>query len=470
VLSVRRAEEPCLSHFVAAILLALSVEGVPERRANAAGSARAFPLGLLSRQALAKRARSVRQRATKPSAGRRRVLIIDENNQVPRDPRVWRESLALAAAGYHVSVICPMDAGDPPVEHLQGVALYRYPPAPASSGTIGFLYEFAYSWVRTLLLSLRVLRREGFDLIQACNPPDTYFAIAWLYRPFRKRFVYDQHDLAPETYQARFEQPSRVLLWGLRFLERLTYRTAERVIATNDSYREVALTRGGKAPEDVVVVRTAPDPERMRRGPSRPELRNGRRYVCCYLGTMGPQDGVDLAVQAAHALVHEIGRHDCSFALLGTGDSYDQVRTLVQDLGLEDYVTMPGYVMGDELAAYLSTADLGLCPEPRNPLNDVSTMIKTMEYMAFELPVVAFDLKETRFSAGDAAVYATPNEVGEFAAAIAGLLDDPERRATMGRWGRRRVEETLAWPLQVPTYVGVFDQLSGLAAGAAKRR
>jgi glycosyltransferase involved in cell wall biosynthesis len=389
-----------------------------------------------------------------------RVLIIVENVPVLRDRRVWQESLSLVAAGYRVSVICPKADGDPPVEYLQGVAIYRYPPAKGASGTMGYLNEFAYSWVRTLMLSLKVLRREGFDIIQACNPPDTFFAIAWLYKPLKKRFVYDQHDLAGEIYEARFDQPSRALLWGLRLLERLSYRTADRVIVTNESYREVALTRGGKAPEDVVVVRNGPDPQRMRRGPSRPELRNGRRYLCCYLGIMGPQDGVDLVVRAADMLVHEMGRHDCSFALLGDGDCYQEIRELVHELGLEDYITMPGFLGDNDLRAYLSTADLGLCPEPRNPLNEVSTIVKAMEYMAFELPLVAFDLKETRISAGDAAVYVTPNKVKDFAAAIPALLDDTDRRATMGRFGRRRVEEVLAWPLQAPAYVGVFDQLT----------
>jgi glycosyltransferase involved in cell wall biosynthesis len=398
------------------------------------------------------------EQAVEPRAPR--VLIVVENVPVLRDRRVWQECLALVAAGYRVSVISPMGAGEPRVEYLEGVALYRYPPAPEASGTIGFFYEFAYSWVQTLLLSVKVIRREGFDVIQACNPPDTFFALAWLYKPLKKRFVYDQHDLAPETYESRFDQPSRALLWGLRLLERLTYRTADRVIATNASYREVALTRGGKAPEDVVVVRNGPDPRRMRRGPTRPELRNGRRHLCCYLGMMGPQDGVDLLVRTADVLVHEMGRQDCSFALLGEGDSYQQVRKLVDELDLEDYVTMPGFVVDDELSAFLSTADLGLCPEPRNPLNEVSTLVKVMEYMAFELPVVAFDLKETRLSADGAAVYVTPNETKEFAAAIAALLDDPDRRAAMGRAGRRRVEEVLGWPHQAPRYVALFDQLT----------
>ena len=402
------------------------------------------------------------EQVSKPRA--KGVLIVVENVPVLRDRRVWQECRALVAAGYGVSVICPMAAGDPTVEYREGVAIYRYPPAPEASGTVGFLYEFAYSWVRTLLLSWRVLRREGFDVLQACNPPDTFFPIAWLYRPMGKRFVYDQHDLAPETYQSRFDRPSRALLWGLCLLERLTYRTADRVIATNASYREVALTRGGKAPEDVVVVRNGPDPQRMRRGPSRPELRNGRPHLCCYLGMMGPQDGVDLLVRAVDVLVHDLGRRDCSFVLLGDGDSNQQVRELVRELGLEDYVTMPGFVADDELSAYLSTADVGLCPEPRNPLNEVSTLVKVMEYMAFGLPVVAFDLKETRFSAGEAAVYVTPNEVKEFALAIAGLLDDADRRGAMARAGRRRVEEVLAWPLQAPVYVAVFDQLTGAAA------
>jgi glycosyltransferase involved in cell wall biosynthesis len=393
-------------------------------------------------------------------ATRPRVLIVVENVPVLIDRRVLQECRALVEAGYHVSVICPMASGEPRVEYREGVAIYRYPPPPEASGTVGFLYEFAYSWVRTLLLSWKVLRREGFDVIQACNPPDTFFAMAWLYRPLGKRFVYDQHDLAPETYESRFDRPSRALLWGLRLLERLTYRTADRVIATNDSYREVALTRGGQAPEDVVVVRNGPDPHRMRRGPSRPELRNGRRHLCCYLGMMGPQDGVDLVVRAVDVLVHQLGRRDCSFALLGDGDAHQQVRELVRELDLEDYITMPGFVADDELTAYLSTAELGLCPEPRNPLNEVSTLVKVMEYMAFGLPVVAFDLKETRFSAGDAAVYVRPNQVKEFAATIAALLDDPGRRAAMAQVGRRRVEEVLAWPHQAPVYVAVFDQLT----------
>jgi glycosyltransferase involved in cell wall biosynthesis len=390
-----------------------------------------------------------------------RILIIVENVPVLRDRRVWRECLALVADGYHVSVICPALAGEPPVEYRQGIAIYRYPSPPDASSPVGFVYEFAYSWVRTLLLGLKVLRREGFDVIQACNPPDTYFAFAWLFKPLGKRFVYDQHDLAPETYEARFERPSRAISWALRLLERLTYRTADRVIVTNDSYRNVALTRGGKAPEDVTVVRNGPDPEEMRRGSSRPELRNGRRYLCCYAGLMAPQDGVDLVVRATDMLVHEMDRHDCSFVLLGEGVSYEPVRALVHELGLEQYVTMPGFVGDEELAAYLSTADLGLCPEPRNQFNEVSTMVKVMEYMAFELPMVAFDLKETRFSAGDAAVYVVPNEVKQFATAIAALLDEPDRRTAMGHAGRRRVEETLAWHRQVPAYVRVFDELTG---------
>ena len=400
----------------------------------------------------------------------RRVLIIDENEQVPRDRRVWLECLALAAAGYQVAVICPMFDEDPPVEHLDGVTFYRYPPPPPASDVRGFVYEYAYSWVRTLLLTFKVMRREGFDVLQACNPPDTYFAIAWLYKLLGKPFVYDHHDLAPETYQARFDRTSRALLWGLRLLERLTFGTADRVIATNDSYREVALTRGAKSAQDVVVVRSGPDPEQMRPRSPRPGLRNGRRHLCCYLGIMGPQDGVDLAVRAADVLVHEMGREDCSFALLGSGDSYDEVLALVHELGLDDYIVMPGFVLDDDLVAYLSTADVGLCPEPLNALNEVSTMVKTMEYMAFELPVVAFDLKETRFTAGEAAVYVTPNRVKEFAAAVADLLDDPERRAAMGRVGRRRVETLFAWPLQARTYVEVFDQLTGraIAPGTSK--
>jgi len=388
-----------------------------------------------------------------------RVLIIVQNLSVPSDRRVWLECRALVGAGREVSVICPMGKGDGAYEHLEGVHIYRYPPPPPTKSTASFVYEFLYCWLRTLWLALRIRRRHGFDVIQACNPPDTFFALAWLFKPFGARFVFDQHDLCPEVYESRFEEPSRPILRALRLLERLTYLTADEVISTNESYREVALRRGHKAPEHVTVVRTGPDTSVLEAGPPEPSLRRGRAHLCCYLGVMGPQDGVDLAIRAAHCYVRTLGREDCTFVMMGGGDSYHDLVELVGELGMEDYVFLPGRVSDADLFAHLSTADLGLSSDPLNPLNDVSTMNKTMEYMAFGLPVVAFDLKETKVSAGDAARYVPPNDVEAYAGAIAELLDDPPRRAAMGRAGRERAETVLDWSRQAPAYLDVYRRV-----------
>jgi glycosyltransferase involved in cell wall biosynthesis len=392
---------------------------------------------------------------------RPRVLIVVQNLPVPSDRRVWLECRALTAAGHEVSVICPKAPGDPTYEVLEGVHLYKYAPPPVTDSVASFVFEFAYCWLRTALLSLRALRRPGFDVLQTCNPPDTYFALAALYRPFGKRFVFDQHDLCPETYQSRFDEPSPMLLRLLQAFERWTYRLADHVIATNDSYRAVAMGRGGVPPDRVTVVRTGPDDTTMRPGVPDPELRRGRAHLAVYLGVMGPQDGVDVAIDAIDHYVHRLGRDDCHFALLGGGDCWDDLRAQVAERGLDDFVTMPGRVPDDVVFAAFATAAVGLSPDPHSPLNDVSTMNKTMEYMAFGVPVLAFDLPETIVSAGDAAVYVSDGNPASYASALADLLDDPERRRAMGIAGRQRIEDHLAWRHQAPAYLRVHTSVGG---------
>jgi glycosyltransferase involved in cell wall biosynthesis len=309
-----------------------------------------------------------------------------------------------------------------------------------------------------LALVLEAAAQEGFDVIQACNPPDTYWALAAPFKAFGKRFVFDQHDLCPEVYISRFPQGSRAVVRALEWLERATYAIADHVVATNDSYRETAMRRGNVSAGRVTVVRTGPNPERLRRGTPVASWRSGRRYLCAYLGVMGPQDGVDLAVRSVAALVKS-GRDDVQFVFMGGGDSYEELLSLVDDLQVSDNVTFTGRIPDETVFEVLSTADLGMSPDPLNPLNDVSTMNKTMEYMSFGVPVVAFDLKETRVSAGPAAVYVQPNDTDAFARAIADLLDDPEKRATMGRQGRERVERQLAWSHQAARYLSVYESL-----------
>lgn len=379
---------------------------------------------------------------------------------MPLDRRVWLECRTLVTAGFSVAVVCPRGEGDPRYEELEGVHLHKYTPPPVATGLFGYLREFVVCWLKTAFLALRVRRRHGFDVIQTCNPPDTYWALALPFKLLGVRFVFDQHDLCPEVYVSRFPESRRALVWGLRLLERATYRVADHVISTNESYRQVAVTRGRISPDRVSVVRSGPDPNRLFRGEAVPELRRGRTHLCCYLGVMGPQDRVDLVVRAADHIVHGLGRDDVHFALLGFGDCLDELRRLATDLGLGDRVTFTGRVDQDAIRAYLSTADVGLAPDPKSPLNDVSTHNKVMEYMACEVPVVSFDLKETRVSAGEAALYVERDGDAEaFADAVVALLDDPDRRARMGELGRRRVEEELAWAHQAPAYVEVFERL-----------
>jgi glycosyltransferase involved in cell wall biosynthesis len=391
-----------------------------------------------------------------------RVLVIVQNLPVPLDRRVWMECQALVVAGYGVSVICPRGERSEDrakFEELDGVRIYRYRGAPQARGALAYFYEFAYCWLVTLALAVRVYRRDRFDVIQACNPPDTFWALALLFRPLGVPFVFDQHDLCPEVYEARFEQPSQWLLRALRLLERASYRTAKRVIVTNPFEREIALRRGGLQPDDVVVVRNAPLADRFVKGAARPEVKRGRRYLCCYLGVMGPQDGVDIAVRAAASIVHDLGRDDVQFGLMGFGDSFDELRALADELGVRDHVEFTGRADDAMIAAYLSTADLGLVPDPPTRFNDISSMNKTVEYMAFSVPLVSFDLRETRATAGDAGLCVEPAGPQEFANAIVALLDDPARREQMGRIGREKFERELSWEHQAGTYVGVYDQL-----------
>ena len=397
-----------------------------------------------------------------------RVLIIVQNLPVPFDRRVWLECQALVAAGYQVAVVCPKGKGDPPHEVIDTVELYKYRPYAPGGSKASFIAEYAYSFLATARLTLKARRKGRFAVMQACNPPDIFWPIALLLRWLDgTKFVFDHHDLCPELFQSRFPAGPKLPYRGLRALERRTHRTADHVISTNDSYRDIAIDRSGKAPADVTVVRTGPDPDKLKRGAAEPELRRGRRFLAAYIGVMGPQDGVDIVVRAAGIVVQEMGRLDIAFTLIGSGDCFDELVALRDELDLRGHVEFTGRIPDDQVKKILSTADVGLSPDPKNPLNDVSTMNKTMEYMAFELPVVAFDLRETRVSAGDAAVYAKPNDVREYAKAIVDLIDDEARRAELGKFGRARVEEELAWCHQERADLRVYERMTGGATKTA---
>ncbi|MEU6675112.1 glycosyltransferase family 4 protein [Streptomyces sp. NPDC046925] len=382
--------------------------------------------------------------ATSGGGPARRALILVENLSVPFDRRVWQECTTLRDAGWDVHVICPQGTKrdtEPEVE-LDGVRIHRYPLRAATGGPSGYLREYGSALWHTA----RLIRKVGpVHVVHACNPPDLLFLPArWLTRR-GARFVFDQHDLVPELYLSRFDRGEDLLYRAVCALERMTYRAADIVIATNESYRDVAVSRGGKKPGDVFVVRSAPAVERFQPVPPETELKRGKKHLLCYLGVMGPQDGVDYALRALAKLRDELGRTDWHAVFVGSGDAFDAMVELAGQLGLSDQVQFTGRIPDADLVRYLSTADVCLSPDPRNPLNDVSTMNKVLEYMAMGRPIVSFDLREARVSAGDAAVYAPANDETAFAKLTAQLLDDPDKRARMGKLGQERVGGELSW-------------------------
>lgn len=399
---------------------------------------------------------------------RKHILILVQNLPVPFDRRVWMESLALTKAGYKVSVIspCPRGEEDNAITTIDGIDVWRYSmPAPTES-KLSFLKEFAYCYWQTKRMVKRVWEHEPFDVLQTCNPPDTFWAIARGYKRKGVHFVFDHHDLCPELYLSKFLKPD-LFFRALRFLERWQYRTADRVIATNESYREVAITRGKKRPSDVVVVRSGPSRERFVATDPDVLLKRGARNLVVYLGVMGPQDGVDYALRAIHEAV-KLGINDTHFTFIGSGDSYDELVRLRETLGLSDIVEFTGRISDELLRSYLSTADLALAPDPKNPLNDVSSMNKLVEYMAMGVPMVSFDLKESRCTAADAAVYVANDSERGMAEEMIRLLEDAAERARMGAAGKGRFQEALAWEYNESALLGLYDALTADAVVAAR--
>ncbi len=388
----------------------------------------------------------------------RRVLFLVENLPSPFDRRVWQEATTLRDAGYAVSIICPTGKGyEKTFESLDGIEIFRYRLAEAD-GVAGYLLEYSAALAFTFLLSWKVFFRKGFDVVHACNPPDLFFLIGGFWKLFGKKFLFDHHDANPELYEAKFGK--RGAFWKLMvLLEKLTFKTADVSLATNESYKRIALTRGGMPAEKVFVVRSGPSLERMKIGFHDENLKQGKKYLVGYVGVMGRQEGIDYLLRAAAHIVHDLGRNDVHFGLVGGGTSLDEMQRLATELGLDDYVTFTGRVPDAEMLAMLNTADVCVNPDVANEMNDISTMNKVMEYMALGKPMVQFDLAEGRFSAQEASLYARRNNALDFALKIIELLDDEEKRKAMGAFGRRRVVEELEWRHEVPKLLAAYETL-----------
>jgi glycosyltransferase involved in cell wall biosynthesis len=389
---------------------------------------------------------------------KKRVLIIVENQAVPFDRRVWREACSLRESGYEVTVLCPRQkAYAKGYEVIEGIRIYRHPSPSEGSTPLGYLWEYACALFWEFSYTSWIYLRHGFDVIQGCNPPDDIFLIALPFKLLGVKYIFDHHDANPELYVSKFGK--RGALYGiLAGLEKFTYRFSDVVIATNMSYKDLAVNRGGVAPENVFVVRNGPEREAFKSVRSNPARKNGKNYLIGYVGNMSVQDGLDILLDVAQHIKNS-GRRDVFFMCVGGGTELNQLKKMIEDRDLLDTVHFTGRVSDEELLEILSTADVCVNPDRPSEMNDISTMIKIMEYMALGKPIVQFDSKEGRFSAQEASLYAGKDDgVADFAAKIIWLLGRPEERKKMGELGRKRIEEQLAWEYSVPKLLAAYQK------------
>lgn len=391
---------------------------------------------------------------------KRKILMLVENIPAPQDPRVWPEAITLRDHGFQVSIISPKGASEHQESSIciDGIHIYRYRIPVIEHKYIGYIVEYSVALLMSFWLSFKVLFQRGFDVIHTANPPDIFFLIGFFYRLFGKKFVFDQHDLAPEMFQVIFKKRSKLIYKLMRLLEMCSYRMAHLVIVTNESQKRFAIERGRA--DNVFVVRNGPKLQQSKVVTPEPELKRGRPYLLGYVGFMGIQDGVDYTLYALHDLIHKRGRQDVSLVLMGDGGYAPVLRTLAHELQLDEYVNFTGWVSKEDVIRYLTVTDICLIPDPQNGLNEFSTMLKTMEYMSLGKPIVAFDLAETRFSAQDGALYAKPNLVEDFANKIEALLANEELRSRMGTIGYRRVVEELSWERTKINLLLAYETLS----------
>lgn len=389
----------------------------------------------------------------------RKVLIIVENLPCPFDRRVWQEATTLKSAGYTVSIICPTGKGyEKRFEVIDDIHIYRHPLPLEADGALGYLLEYSCALFWEFVLAWRVLLTRGFDVIHACNPPDLIFLVGGFFRLLGKRFLFDHHDINPELYEAKFNR--RDFFYRLMVLfEKLTFKTAKVSIATNESYKRIAIERGGMPEERVFVVRSGPKLDRLKILPPKPELKKGRQFLVGYVGVMGKQEGVDYLLQSVAHIVHTLKREDIHFGIVGGGTELEALQSYAKDLKVADFVTFTGRVPDLDLLEMLNTADVCVNPDIANDMNDKSTMNKIMEYMALGKPIVQFDLTEGRVSAQEASLYAIKNDTCDMAEKIVALLDDPGLREKMGNFGRNRVETELQWDIEAPKLLHAYDVL-----------
>jgi glycosyltransferase involved in cell wall biosynthesis len=392
-----------------------------------------------------------------------RVLIIVENLPVPFDRRVWSEATTLRDAGYSVCIICPKAPGyERSEEIIDGIYIYRHLLPLEARGAAAYFLEYPAALLSEFVLTIKVWWRHGFDVIHACNPPDLIFLIGLFYKFIAgKSFIFDHHDACPEFYEAKFGR--RDLLWRLlRIAERLTFKTADISIATNECYRRIAIYRGGMKADRVFVVRSGPNLDRVKNCALDPRWKGGRRFLVGYVGVISRSEGLDLLLSAVDHIVRSRGRQDIQFVVAGDGPELKAVKEICEEMNLAKYINFTGRIDDTTLFTMLSTADVCVNPDRVTAMNNISTMNKIMEYMALGKPIVQFDVKEGRVSSQDASLYAIANDPLDFGEKILDLIDHPERRVRMGKSGRRRVADKLAWHHQQPNLLHAYASLAEL--------
>src|SRR6478672_79015 len=403
-----------------------------------------------------------------PARQPRSCVIVVENLPVPFDRRVWQEAQALHRAGWTVSVICPFNVDFPKrFEVIDDIAIYRHPLPPEGRGALAYFREYSTALLHEFRLLFRVHRERGFSIIQACNPPDLIFLAALPFKLIGKRFIYDQHDVSPELFIVKFGRKG-LLYRALLFFERMSYRTADRVIAANATFKDIAISRGGKTPSQVEVVYGVPDRKRIHRVEPEPGLHGGRKFILGYVGIINEQDGVDHLVRAVAHLVKVIGFRDFRVVIVGSGPALELVRSLASVLEVEDFILFTGYLKGETLLAYLSAFDIGIIPDPLNEANDLMSMNKVFEYCALGIPTACYPLKETKRLLGEAGVYAPSHEPEGLAEACLKLMGDECLRTSSAAAGAKLSAEKFLWANEARKYVATYERvLVGKTGGGA---
>ena len=383
------------------------------------------------------------------------ILIIIENLPAPFDRRVWQEATTLKENGAKVTIICPKMKGyNKRYEIIDDIEIFRHP-LREGKGVLGYLVEYTQAIFWEFLLSWRIFFKNRFHIIHGCNPPDLIFLTALFFKPFGVKYIFDHHDINPELYISKFEKKG--FFYNLMVLfEKLTFKTAKYSIATNESYKKIAIERGKMKPEDVQVVRSGPKLDRLKLMQPTEELKKGKRYLIGYIGVIGEQEGLDLLLESAKYILSK--RSDVHFAIVGGGTHLDEIKNLTSQMNLSNSFDYYGRVDDETMLKVLNTADVCVNPDKPTAMNDLSTMNKIMEYMALKKPIVQYTLKEGNFSAGNASLYAKNTDPLDFGDKIMYLLDHENERKKMGEFGYNRVINELSWDYESQNLINIYKK------------